>query len=67
MGTELTTQIVVVIVILGLGFIGALLMLGMSLGKFYMTEMLLILVEITLLAIYMDIQKLGKGTGGKRK
>jgi hypothetical protein len=66
MGTELTTQIVVVVVILGLGFIGALLMLGMSQGEFYMTETLLILVEITLLAIYMDIQKLGGKSGGKR-
>jgi len=65
MGAELSTQVAIVVVILGLGFIGALLMLGMSQGKFYMTETLLILIEITLLAIYMDIQKLGK-TGGKK-
>ncbi len=66
MGAELTTQIVVVVVILSLGFIGALLMLGMSQGRFYMTETLLILVEITLLAIYMDIQRFAQKTGGKK-
>jgi len=65
MGIELTTQVVVVVVILGLGFIGALLMLGMTQGKFYMTETLLILVEITLLAIYMDMQRFVK-SGGKK-
>jgi len=65
MGAELSTQVAIVVVILGLGFIGALLMLGMSQGKFYMTETLLILIEITLLAIYMDMQKLGK-IGGKK-
>lgn len=54
-----------VVVILGLGFIGALLMLGMTQGKFYMTETLLILVEITLLAIYMDMQRFVK-SGGKK-
>lgn len=66
MGSELTTQIVVVIVILGLGLIGTLLMLGMTQGKMFIQETLLILIEITLLAIFIDIQKFKRKIGGKK-
>lgn len=66
MANDMTTQTVVVLVILGLGFIGSLLLLGTSQGKLYMQETLLILIEITLLAIYMDMQKFKNKIGGKK-